>query len=285
MTILEAVILGVIQGIFMFFPVSSTSHLALAQHALLSRGSNMPSPDSPEMILFDLAVHVGTLVSIAWVFAPLLRTYLVHLTREVRTLSLGRLHRDPWPLHVRLTCLGVLTVGVTGIFGLLLRSPFERVFANPVAIALCLTVTGCLLYFSDHLRPTRIGLRQMGVKQATWIGIAQALALAPGLSRSGLTIVFALMLGVKRRWAARYSFLIAIPTILAIATVQLILVLRQSPPDSVAWIPMLVGAAVAAVVGVIALKIVLKLLLRAHFRIFAWYVWVLAGVVLWFHLA
>ncbi len=279
-TYFEAVLLGVIQGVFMFFPVSSTSHLALAQHWLISDGSLIAAPESPEMILFDLAVHVGTLFSIAWVFAPGLTLYFRKLWGELPALPAALTSRRI-PLYTRLTLLGVVTVGVTGVLGLLFRDAFGHIFANPQAIAVCLALTGLLLYATDWLRPVRVGLRQLGPGIAILIGVAQFLSLAPGLSRSGLTIVFALFAGVKRRWAATYSFLIAIPTILAASAVHLVSVLRQAEPAQVDWLPMLVATAVAAVTGIFALKIVLSLLYRARFRIFAFYLWMFAAVVLY----
>lgn len=280
MTYWEAILLGIVQGVFMFFPVSSTSHLVLLQHALIQRGSALPPPESPEMILFDLIVHVGTLVSIVVVFHKSLRGFLTRLWGDMTAYSVGvggvRLSET---LHLRLALLGLFTVLVTGVVGLTFKPIFEGVFAHPLAISGTLVITGLLLYFTDSVGPRPRGLRQVTLYVAIVIGLAQALALAPGFSRSGLTIALALFVGLKRRWAAEYSFFVAIPTILAATGLQAINVWRSGEPLNVGAGPLMIGFVVAAVVGIAALWLVLTLLYRARFRYFAYYVWILAAAV------
>lgn len=274
MTLWEAVLLGIIQGIFMFFPVSSTSHLVLAQHLL-----GFEAPESAEMILFDLVVHVGTLVSIMVVMRKSLVGYLRGAWRGVQE-RLGKAPATPMgQLYVKLTLLAVLSVFVTGVLGLTLRSLFENVFANPILIAGTLTLTGILLWWTDLLPRQKVGLREMGIGIALIVGIAQGLALMPGLSRSGTTIAFALFAGLKRRWAAEYSFFIAIPTILAASAVETLSVLRKGEPMTVDFAAFGVGFVVSAIVGIFALQLVLKLLYAARFRVFSIYVWLLAVFV------
>ncbi|CAN5524815.1 undecaprenyl-diphosphate phosphatase [soil metagenome] len=275
MSFWEAVLLGIVQGVFMFFPVSSTSHLVLAQHLL-----GFEAPESAEMILFDLVVHVGTLVSIAVVF----RQSLGHLTKQtIRGLrefvqgSLSPVGR----LYLRLTGLGLFSVFITGVIGLTMRDYFESFFASPILIAITLTITGILLWWTDILPARKIGLRQMGLWIALVIGVGQGLALMPGLSRSGTTIAFALFAGMKRRWAAEYSFFVAIPTILAASAVEMFSVMREGGPMTVDLVAYVVGFLVAAIVGIGALMVVLKLLYAARFRYFSYYVWLLAAGILW----
>jgi len=279
-TFLEAVLLGVIQGVFMFFPVSSTSHLVLAQHLLLERGSAMPAPDSPEMILFDLVVHMGTLVSMVVVFhSPVrhfLRDFLGGARGVVRRVEVTSRQR----LSLRLAALAILSVGVTGLVGFPLKGVFEAVFARPVFIAGTLTITGILLWWTDVLPRRRRGLRQIGPGTAVVVGLGQALALLPGLSRSGTTIAFGLFTGMKRRWAAEYSFFIAFPTILGASALQFLSVLRSGSEGGIGPVAMAVGFITAAVVGIFALRVVLHLLYRARFRFFSFYVWALALVIL-----
>ncbi len=259
----------------MFVPVSSTSHLALTQHWFIERGAALPAPESAEMILFDLVVHVGTLISIVVVFRHGLRTFGSRVLRDLHAWAKGA-RGDR--LYLRLALLGALSVMITGAIGLPLRSAFAGVFAHPLAMAFTLTLTGALLYWTDGLGPRPRGLRQIGMSIAIVIGLAQALALMPGLSRSGLTIGFALFAGVKRRWAAEYSFFIAIPTILAATGVQTLDVVAAPDTVAIGVVPLAVGFIVAAAVGVFALRLVLALLYRARFRYFAYYVWALAVV-------
>jgi len=294
MSILEAIILGIVQGAFMFIPVSSTSHLALTQHWLIERGSALPPPESGEMILFNLVVHVGTLVSILLVFHKGVRRFLGAmgqwlgqqlLPQKPTTLAtdLG-LESDlspalAWPFYRRLGLLGGLSVLVTALMGFSLKSQFELIFATPLAMSLTLTITGILLWVSDQLKHQKKTLENFSPLGASVVGFAQGLSLIPGLSRSGMTISFALFTGLQRPQAAEFSFLIAFPTILGATLVQSIEVLRHGPLVGTNWLTMLVGFVTAAIVGAIALKLVLIVFYQARMRYFAYYVWVLALIV------
>ncbi len=279
MAVWEAILLGIIQGIFMFFPVSSTSHLVLVQHWLLNRGAGFSLPESPEMIAFDLVVHVGTVVSIIFVFRK----------------SLWQLFRDTWKdfqnwrkgnislketLHLKLMGLGLFSVLVTGLVGFPLKNQFERAFAQPIFIAFTLITTGILLWVTDVLPRRPRGLRDFALWMALIIGLAQAVALLPGISRSGITIVAALLVGLKRRWAAEFSFFIAIPTILGAAFLHGLEIHFSSGIANLDWFALVIGFVVAAVVGIFALYIVITLLYRAKFRFFSYYVWTLAGIII-----
>lgn len=275
MSFWEAVLLGIIQGVFMFVPVSSTSHLTLVEHLL-----HLPPPESPEMILFKLVVHVGTMVSIAVVFRESLGHIVRNTLRGVREWRAG----DVSPiggLYLRLVGLSLVTTFVTGVIGLTLEGLFTEFFATPMLIAGSLTVTGILLWWTDVLPARKLSLRQIGIGIAVIVGVAQGLALMPGLSRSGTTIAFALFAGLQRRWAAEYSFFVAIPTILAASGVQALRVFLGGEPMMLNAMAFGVGFVVAAVVGIFALQLVLKLLYAAKFRYFSFYVWALAAVVLW----
>jgi undecaprenyl-diphosphatase len=278
-SLLVALLLGIVQGVFMFVPVSSTSHLVLTQTWLRDRGIDVPPPESAEMVLFDLVVHLGTLVSIVVVMHAGLRQLTAGVGDDLRTrrLQSGGL-RDA--VASRLVVLGLLTTAVTGLLGLLLRDVLTEVFATPQTVAGALVVTGVMLWWTDRLGPGRIGAAQVGVGAAVAVGVAQFAALTPGLSRSGTTIFVALLVGMHRTLAARYSFYVAIPTILAATSVQLFDVVRDGGLDQVGWGAMGVGFVTAAVIGTGALWLVLRLLEQARFRVFSIYVWALAVLVL-----
>lgn len=279
MTYFEAAILGLIQGIFMFVPVSSTAHLVLAQHFMIGRGSEMPPPESASMILFDLVVHIGTLVSIAIVFRRSLSGLLRATWRETRALA----HREGEPARLgpfsKLMLMGVITVGVTGVLGLLLKRSFEAVFGSPQILMVTLSVTALLLFMTDRLGRRPLGVKDIGPRMAVIIGIAQALALIPGISRSGITIIAGLFSGLKRRWAAEYSFLVAIPTILAAGLLQAIEVIGTDSTEAVGTGPMIVGFTVAAISGTFALRLVLALLYRAQLKFFSVYLLCLVALI------
>ncbi len=273
MTLLEAILLGIVQGIFMFFPVSSTSHMVLLEHLM-----GIEDPDSPRMVFFNVVVHVGTLISIAVVFRRSLGGYLGSLWRAA--MRVWQRECSLWEsVPLRLALFGLFTVLVTGVIGLVLRRTFQSVFDAPLLISVMLVLTGVLLYFTDSVGKRPRGLKQITLWVALVIGVAQALALVPGLSRSGLTIAFALFIGVKRRWAAQYSFFVAFPTILAISVVQLFEMWRDGELPAIDWGVYAAGFIVAAMVGIVALWLVMHLLYRARFRYFSYYVWALAAVV------
>ena len=278
MTVWEAILLGAVQGLFMFIPVSSTSHLALVQQALIDRGSSLPPPDSPDLILFDFIVHVGTLVSIAIVFRHSLWHLLKGLFLDARAIA-KRTNNSK--RYLKLAGLGFLAMAMTGAVGaVILYSGAEEVFSMPEIIAFNLVLTGLILWWTDTAQGQWREPDSISPLVAAGIGIAQGIALLPGLSRSGLTIAAALWLGLKRRWAAEFSFFIAIPTILAGSLVQTWMVASDGEPLLVAPWSFLVGFLVAALVGTVALIMVIKLLYRAKFRVFTVYVWILAALVL-----
>ncbi len=161
---------------------------------------------------------------------------------------------------------------------------FESVFAQPVLISVTLVITGLLLWWTDILPDRKIGLRDIGFTIALVIGVGQGLALLPGLSRSGLTIAFALFAGLKRRWAAEYSFFIAIPTILGATLMQAVEVASAAEPVTIGFGALATGFLVSALVGIVALYLVIHLLYKAKFRYFSYYVWALALVILVIHL-
>ncbi len=279
MEVWEAILLGIIQGIFMFFPVSSTSHLVLVQHWLLNRGAGFPLPESPEMIAFDLVVHVGTVVSIVFVFRKSLRQLLRDTLKDYKNWRRGNISLKE-TLHLKLMGMGLFSVLVTGLVGFPLKNQFERAFAQPIFIAFTLIATGILLWVTDVLPRRPRGLRDFALWMALIIGLAQAVALLPGISRSGITIVAALLVGLKRRWAAEFSFFIAIPTILGAAFLHGLEIHFGSGLANLDWLALAIGFVVAALVGIFALYIVITLLYRAKFRFFSYYVWTLAGIII-----
>jgi undecaprenyl-diphosphatase len=278
-SLLVALLLGVVQGVFMFVPVSSTSHLVLTQTWLRGRGVDVPPPESAEMVLFDLVVHVGTLVSIVVVMQAGLKLLAAGVADDLRS---GRLRGGGLREAVssRLVVLGLLTTVTTGVLGLAFRQGLTEVFGSPQMVAGALVVTGIMLWWTDRLGPGRVGAAQVGIGAAVAIGVAQFAALTPGLSRSGTTIFVALLVGMHRTLAARYSFYVAIPTILAATGVQALGVMRDGGLGGISWGAMGVGFGAAAVVGTGALWLVLRLLEQARFRIFSLYVWALALVTL-----
>lgn len=266
---LTAVLLGIIQGATEFLPISSSGHLALVQQWLDLDAAG------PTMLLFDVFVHVGTLIAVGIVFFDTFGRFLNRLKRESTSSWSGR--RVAW----RMVWLAVAASIPTAIIGLAFQDDLEAAFGRPALIASCLGVTGVMLAILGWRRRGRRGWRDFALWEALVIGIVQGLAILPGISRSGATICTACYCGWRRRWAAQFSFLIAVPAILGGTLLKLkdTLELPAEGLRAVPWGPIVIGAIVSTIVGVAALRLLLKAVDRAKLHYFAVYCWLIAGVV------
>ena len=250
----EAALLGLIQGLTEFLPVSSSGHLVMAE-ALLG--------EADESIVFEIAVHVGTLGAI-----------LVFYRRRIAGLVADALRGEPdaWRYAAKLAVATLPAVAV----GLGLRDLVEALFARPAATGLALLATGGFLWTTRRTVATARA-PEPGWGQALVIGLAQALAITPGISRSGATVAVALALGVAPLAATEFSFLMAVAAIAGAAVMAL--------PDARAASPELlqacaVGGAVALASGLAALWLFVALLRRQRFHHFAFYTWAVGGAFL-----
>jgi len=200
MTTVQALVLGIIQGITEFLPISSSGHLVLAQHLFSLKDDNL---------LFDTIVHAGTALSILVVFRRDITTLIGQLFSRQQTERMAG-------GHVVLTLvIGTIPAAVAGI---LFKDFFESLFSTPRTVGYTLLVTALLLFFSAKNRTT---LKRVTLLTAVIIGCAQALAIVPGISRSGSTIAVALLIGINRDEAGRFSFLLALPAILGAMVLQM----------------------------------------------------------------
>ncbi|MEM6368452.1 MAG: undecaprenyl-diphosphate phosphatase [Myxococcota bacterium] len=248
---LQAALLGFVQGLTEFLPVSSSGHLVLFQ-ALL--GQDFSFADSP--LVFDLVLHMGTLL-------PVLLYYRRDLLGLLAALG-GRSSEETREAR-RLIGLLVLATLPTGLMGVLLKDSFERVFHEPMAVFIALGLTGLLLA-STRWAPRRDLV--LGVPIALALGVAQGLAITPGVSRSGTTIAVGLWLGLDRVTAARFSFLMSIPAILG----AMLLTAKDVASVDAARLPMMgLGFCVAATSGYFALAWLVRLVRSGRFWAFAGY--------------
>ncbi len=254
-----------------FLPVSSSGHLALGQRQL---GLD---PDSPTLLLFDLMAHLGTLIAVWIVFATPTRRYVHRLIRESLPSWHGR-RRVAW----RITLLGIAATVPTAAIGLGFKDTLEAAFDKPRWIGIGLLVTGVLLALTAMIRRGRRGWRQFRWWQAVLVGLAQGLAILPGISRSGSTICVAAYCGLRRRWAAEFSFLIVVPAILG-ATVLKTKEAFELPAlqsSAIPWGPIAVGSVVSLIVGVFALRLLVQAVRRAKLHYFAVYCWIVGVITL-----
>ncbi len=279
MDLLQAIILGVVQGLTEFLPVSSSGHLVLVPWLL-----NWPDPG----LVFDAMVHWGTLIAVVAYFWSDLWSIAGAWLASLRERSLNP---DPNRRLAWLIIVGTLPAVVAGV---LLEDFFESLFARPNWAAAFLLITGMLLVVSEnwhrlddaenHAAANSATADQAGagllglqawsipVAGALLIGVAQAMAIAPGISRSGATIAAGLVVGLSRREAARFSFLLATPVILGAGLVQLVDLMRSG--TAAAQAPTLIaGFIVAAVSGYLAIRFLLDYLGRHTLYLFAGYCW------------
>ena len=247
MSLLEALVLGLVQGLTEFQPVSSSGHLVLGQ-ALL--GIDLPG------VTFEVTVHLATLCAVLWVYR-----------RRVGSLAAGAVRADgaSWA-YIGLLVLASVPAGLAG---LLARDWFESAFGRPVFVAAMLIITGFLVYsvrFSSPLAEDR----SPSPRQAVWIGIAQAAAILPGISRSGATVAVGTWRGVEAVAVAEFSFLMSVPAILGAGLLQLGDVGSVGGPRSIV---LGAGFAAALVAGVAAIRLFVRMLETGAFHRFAWYCW------------
>ncbi len=265
-----AVVLGVIQGLTEFLPVSSSAHLALSQGWMGLNADSLP------MLLFDCAVHIGTVISIFVVFHESIRGHVGRLISESSRSWTGP--RSAW----RIVSLAVVASIPTAVIGLTFKPTFEAAFGSPRSIGVGLLVTAGLLAATALVGRGRRGWKRFQFWQAALIGVAQGIAILPGVSRSGSTICTATFMGLRRRWAAEFSFYLAIPAILGATVIKLMDALQLgSAVTALPWGPIFAAAVVSMLVGIVALRLLLGAVRRAKLHYFAVYCLLLACAVLW----
>lgn len=257
---LSAMLLGIVQGLTEFLPVSSSGHLVLFQQWL---------PVAGDPIAFDLALHLGTLIPVLMVY----RHDLLGVVRDA-TVGEGPFFQRP---GVRLLLLLVAATIPTAAIGLTFEDVFETLFKNPTAVGIAFAVTGSVLWATGRIAQGDTQADQLSVGRAVTIGLAQGLAITPGISRSGSTIAAGLFLGMDREAAARFSFLLSIPAIAG----AFVLKFGDMNVGSAELGPIVVGVISSAVSGYLALRLLIKLVRAGDFRSFAYYLWPLAIFALW----
>lgn len=259
-TLLQAFILGALQGLTEFLPVSSSAHLSLAPWIF---------GWEPAGLGFDLSLHVGTLVALGWYFrAEWKRLLLGGITLLSNRRIVDDASRDAW--------LIVIATIPAAIAGVLLEDYAETVFRAPIVTAIALILMGGLLWGVDA-RARRDRVRgTMTARDALLVGCAQVLALVPGVSRSGSTITAGRALGFDRSSAAVFSFLMSMPIILAAALLKVPDAIRETGFSA----PLLVGVATAAVSSWLAIAVLLRYVSRRGYAVFAVYRFALGALIL-----
>lgn len=261
MTILEAFVSGAVQGLGEFLPISSSGHLVLT-HWLFG--------SETDLLAFDLALHWGTLLAV-----------LVYFRNDIWLLAKGFWH-SLWPstrdvsenIYQKLAWLIIVASIPAAVIGVLLEDAAETVFRSPVLVAINLAVFGLIIWTVDRMGRKEKNLDRIGWKDALTVGFSQALAIVPGVSRSGSTMAAGLLRGFKRADAARFSFLMSAPIIFGAGLVHV-----RDFDSGGDWTGLAVGFVSAAIFGFLSIKYLLRYLARHDFTVFVWYRLLLAAAV------
>ncbi len=263
MSLFAAVIMGLVQGIAEFLPISSSGHLAIAGELLGA------TTDIPEF--FDVLLHLGTLMAVFVFYWTDILDMIHEFFAGVRDLA-NRKTPVPVPPARRMILL-LIVATLPLVLVLPVKDHIERMSGNLYFVALALIMTGCLLFLSDRVRKGRKNERTASLRDALLVGFAQAVATCPGISRSGTTITAGCLVGMDRKFAVRFSFLMSIPAILGANLLSILDVITEG---GVIWaeVPIyLVGVAVSAVSGYACLRLLKLIAEKGRFGWFAYYCW------------
>jgi undecaprenyl-diphosphatase len=271
MTIWKAIILGLVQGLAEFLPVSSSGHLAILQHYLGIEADNA--------LLFAVLLHLGTLIAVLVAYRRDIAELIIEFFRMFRDIFTGK---GPGFRENDMRKLAVMIIIATipaAVCGLLFDSYIARVFTSMALIGVCLVITGTALFVAEHMMSGKRGLRRANFRNAFTVGLLQAVALLPGISRSGSTIVGGLVLGFTRELAVRFAFLISIPTVLGAVVLEMPDAIKAGITGDM-LVPALLGVVVAGVSGFIAIKAMIRVVTSDKLIFFSIYTWAVGAAVI-----
>ena len=252
-TLIDILILAVIQGLTEWLPVSSSGHLVITQKVL---GLNLP-------LIYNVIPHVGTLIVILTVFRKDVAEIIKALVKREFQTEEGKL--------ALLIAIGSVPIA---IIGFVFYDFFESLFDNLLVVGLALLITGCVLFFSERRR----GNRKMGILDSLLIGLAQGVAIIPGVSRSGVTVATGLLRKIGKATAFRYSFLLSVPAVIGATVMES----RELVVGNIDVVPLFLGAIISMIVGYASLKLLQKIVMSEKFHLFAYYCWTVGIVIVLF---
>ena len=266
MTISSAILLGIVQGVAEFLPISSSGHLAILQNLFaLSAGE--------EHMFFVVPLHLGTLISICVCYWG----DIVAMVREVFIVLRGGRKADGTPVTQPLGAARLFLMIVVGTLPLFLVLPIndsvEQLYYITPFIGVVLLLTGCMLFVSDRMTPGKKTERNMRFRDALIIGLCQCVATIPGLSRSGTTITAGIATGLDRKFAMKYSFLLSLPAVLGANLLSLIKALTEESIDASLIPAYLIGMLFAMRSGIAAILLMKLIARKSKFGWFAYYCW------------
>ena len=266
MTISSAILLGIVQGVAEFLPISSSGHLAILQILFaLSAGE--------DHLFFDVLLHLGTLISICVCYWG----DIVAMVREVFIVLRGGRRADGTPVQGNLGAARLFMMIVVGTLPLFLVLPIndkvEELYYITPFIGVALLLTGCMLFVSDKMTPGKRTEKNMRFRDALVIGLCQCVATLPGLSRSGTTITAGIATGLDRNFAMKYSFLLSLPAVLGANLLSFIKAIGSESIDASLIPAYLIGMLAAMLSGIAAISLMKLIAKKSKFGWFAYYCW------------
>ena len=266
MTISSAILLGIVQGVAEFLPISSSGHLAILQNLFaLSAGE--------DHLFFDVLLHLGTLISICVCYWG----DIVAMVRAVFIVLRGGRSADGTPVQGNLGAARLFMMIVVGTLPLFLVLPIndkvEELYYITPFIGVALLLTGCMLFVSDKMTPGKRTEKNMRFRDALVIGLCQCVATLPGLSRSGTTITAGIATGLDRNFAMKYSFLLSLPAVLGANLLSFIKAIGSESIDASLIPAYLIGMLAAMLSGIAAISLMKLIAKKSKFGWFAYYCW------------
>jgi undecaprenyl-diphosphatase len=273
MDLIQAIILGIVQGLAEFLPVASAGQVILVTHIL-----GVTFPSQSDALAFNTLLHLGTLTAIVGFFyrdlIKIIRAFISSIIDIFQKKFKEGLKDD---VYKRLAWLMLMSTIPAAIVGGLFNKQFEILFGSVVAVGVFLIINGFILYSTNYARKGEDTVKQLSFRNAFLIGVFESLALFPGISRSGTSISSGLFLGLERECAARFAFLIALPVIAAavIFEIKNIGALSQNSPIT------MVAAYLAVVIfGYLSIGLLIRLIKSTSLKIFAYYCWIVGALTL-----
>jgi len=257
LNLLEAILLGIVQGLTEFLPVSSSGHLVLGESLLKVKFDD---------ISFEVFLHFGTFLSVVIVFRHTIWSMLKAVflkTKSIFVSDASPSHSEDWRLFW-LIIVGSIPAGIAGV---LFKDYLEKSFSSVVLVSVMLLVTGVVLFVTKFFKTKK---ENLSFGDALWVGLAQAIAILPGISRSGSTISTGIFTGVKRSKSAEFSFLLSLPAVLGASLLELKDLLKHANLSQDLRI-YIIGAVTAFVVGYLAIKFLLNVIKKGKFQYFGYY--------------
>ena len=268
MDLIQGIIIGIVQGLTEFLPVSSSAHLVFIQNIFGVESS----------LAFDTFLHLGSLLAVLWFFRGDIIKMIKSWWLSIGDILQGRFKQgfydDPYK---RLAWYVILATIPVALVGVLFEDAVDSLFAGSLYVpAFFLFVTGTILYLSQRMTSGEINFHNVGAKESLFMGLGQACAILPGLSRSGTTIAAGLVIGLDKEFAAKFSFILSIPAILGAFLLQLKDIGSAMDAN---FLPVILGFIAAFIAGYAAIKWMLELIQKRSLDIFAYYCWIVGIVV------